>query len=421
MRRISADYRRIAIDGLPDDLDAFLLEEYGIDMTARYAGYEIANPWGKASGQLSMTARQVEEDVQAGLGFIVLKTVIARDEAGSQSMQAWAVRESRMQAERITGQSGEQGWTISWKGRGWWRSFEDYLQLVRDSQQLAAKRGTLIVPSCKYHLPAFEEEIWKTEEYDYTTRKLYDAWMENSADTARPAMPLEKDFSPTLAGSDRAAVQSQILHWLQTVPRLIRSAIAPMQTSGEKACSAVRIGLKIFNALYDDDFQLSMLRAIHAEDEQSASSQPDFFIYGNRLFNPQRVFDGHRGIACGGPDLSDRNLRVLARFQQEAAAGRLGSPPLPISATGNITTGKMALEYALRGAENFQLHTFFQLPGDQYTMRPGGKTEKALHELYFNPQHGFLVWIRHLADRFGLATSPLCFQDVVGRGLDLLS
>ena len=98
---------RIAIDGLPCDLDAYLLEEYGVEMTARYAGCEIANPWGKASGQLSMTARQVEEDVQAGLGFIVLKTVIARDEDGSQSMQAWAVRESRMQAERITGRSGE--------------------------------------------------------------------------------------------------------------------------------------------------------------------------------------------------------------------------------------------------------------------------------------------------------------------------
>ena len=61
---------------------------------------------------------------------------------------------------------------------------------------------------------------------------------------------LEKDFSPTLAGSDLAAARATVLDWLRRVPELIRSA-APGQ---------VRLGLKLFNSLDDDDFQLTLLR-----------------------------------------------------------------------------------------------------------------------------------------------------------------
>ena len=84
--RLERDYERFALHGPPEPLEEYLAGEYGLDVTARYAGFEIQNPWGKASGQLSMTARQIEEDVEAGLGFVVLKTLIAEDESGSQSM-----------------------------------------------------------------------------------------------------------------------------------------------------------------------------------------------------------------------------------------------------------------------------------------------------------------------------------------------
>ncbi|MEX1094432.1 MAG: hypothetical protein WED34_00190 [Planctomycetales bacterium] len=445
---VRADYARFIERGLPASVEAHLLDRYGIDVAATYAGYDLPNPWGKASGQLSMTAHQVAEDVEAGLGFVVLKTVIAQDETGEQTMQAWAIREARMVAERIVGRSGESGWTISWKGRGWWQSFDEYLALVRDAQRLARGAGTLIVPSCKYHLPQSADEPWKTAEYDFTTRKLLDAWRAEAADRDAP-MPLEKDFSPTLAGSDLARQQTQILEWLRHVPQLVRAAaqtpLPPREGSGKGARSAhpapqpsgisspsesgthdatenpppapslrgrgLRVGLKLFNAMFDDAFQLEMLRAIHADE----AGRPDFFVYGNRLFDPQREFDGKRGIAYGGPDLSDRNLRIMAEFQAAIAAGEI-ERPLPWSATGDIHSGRMALEYALRGASSFQIHTYFQLPAPEYRMKTGTKVQKALCELYFHPERGLVVWLEHLAEALDLDRHPLRFREIVGAG-----
>ncbi len=406
-RRIEAGYERIAEHGLPRDWVERVAADFEVDLTAEYAGFRLSNPFGKASGQLSMTARQVEEDVEAGLGFVVLKTVIAQDAAGQQTMAAWAVRESRMVTEPIVGRSGERGWTVSWKGRGWWQSFDEYLQLIRDAREAAAGTPTLIVPSCKFHLPAPDETTWNAEEYAWTTPRLLAAWRRDD-DPPQLPMPLEKDFSPTLAGSDRATAEKRILNWLQTVPRLVREAVHPGQH--ESRASPVRIGLKIFNALFDDDFQLAMLRAIHT----AGDDQPDFYVYANRLFDPERVFDGHRGIAYGGPDLSDRNLRVMSRLHDAVVRGEI-ERPLPWSATGNITTGRMALEYALRGATSFQLHTFFQLPAEVYHMRMGSKVQKALCELLMHPQTGLVPWMHHLAALLELPRKPVRFLDLVGQ------
>jgi len=413
---VQRDYERFATDGHPDSLEEYLADRYRIDVSARYAGFPLKNPWGKASGQLSMTARQVAEDVEAGLGFIVLKTVIARDATGGQTMKDWAVQESRMVAEPILGRSGESGWTISWKGRGWWRSFEDYLELVRQARSLAAGSGTLIVPSCKYHLPLPEEPAWNESEYEYTTQHLLQAWREVGDGRDGP-MPLEKDFSPTLAGSDRAAGRAKILEWLRTVPALVRKfangdSQRPDATNENRP--SVRLGLKLFNTLFHDAFQVEMLRTIHS----SGPGRPDFFVYGNRLFDPQREFDGHKGIAYGGPDLSDRNLRTMSAFRQAVAEDPSRQPLLEWSATGNIVTGKMAIEYAMRGASSFQLHTYFQLPSDQYRMTVGSKIQKALHELYFHPQTGLIVWLHHLAEHLDLPRDPLRLRDVIGRDRD---
>ena len=391
-QRVQRDYERFAKIGLPTSLEQYLLDEYDLDVTAEYGGFSIKNPWGKASGQLSMTARQVEEDVAAGLGFVVLKSVIAQNEQGEQSMAAWAIPEARMVAEPIVGQSGEAGWTITWKGRGWWQSFEAYLQLIRDARRIADGNGTLIVPSCKYHLPSPNEPEWRVGEYDFTTAKLLEAWQPG----ANP-MPLEKDFSPTLAGSDLAATQAKILEWLRVVPKLVRESAA------RSGLGEVRIGMKLFNALFDDGFQLEMLDAIH----EATIDCPDFFIYANRLFDPNREFDGQRGVAFGGPDLSDRNLRVLDQWRAARATGIL-----PWSATGNITTGRMAVEYLLRGATSFQLHTFFQLPAEHYSMKVGNRTQRALHELHFHPQTGFVVWLHHIANQRGCSNRPIRLLDI---------
>ena len=149
-----------------------------------------------------MTSQQVADDVAAGLGYVVLKTVIAESEDGQQSMAEWAIREARMRLEPITSRRGEDGWTVSWKGRGWWGTFREYLKLVTEARALSRDSSTLVVPSVKYHLPMPGETEWLEAEYEFTTRALLEAWGEGAP------MPIEKDFSP-----DRKSTRLNSSHW----------------------------------------------------------------------------------------------------------------------------------------------------------------------------------------------------------------
>ena len=385
-RRVADDHDRFARAGLPVPLEPYLLETYGLEVRASYAGLPLRNPWGVASGQLSMRRAQVEAAAEAGVGFVVLKTVIAQDAGGARSMGAWAVKESRMVVEPIVGRdTSAHGWTVTWKGRGWWDSFEAYLALVREAAAIGLARGMVVAPSVKYHLPGPGEDAWRVEEYVETTRRILDAYRASGA--VRP-MPLEKDFSPTLAGSDRARRREMILGWLTRVPGLVRGSVE---------AGSLRVGLKMFNSLEDEAFQLAMLTAVHGPD------RPDYLVYANRLFDPDRTFAGQKGVAYGGPDLSDRNLRVLSALRQAERADRVAGPALEVSGTGDVHSGRMAVEYALRGCSSVQIHTLFQLPAGQFAMKRGDKLTRALHRLYFDPGEGLIVWLHHAAARLGLA------------------
>lgn len=390
-RRLGKDFEAFR-QGLPRPLESYVLHTFGIDLKSFYAGRPIKNPFGKASGQLSLTRPQVERDAAGGLGFVVLKTVIAQDQSGARTMREWAIPETRMLVERIRGRSGAEGWNVTWKGRGWSDSFEAYCELFDEALAAAEPAGMRVVPSVKYHLPAPQENVWKEDEYRVTTNGLLEIWSKHHP--GQP-MPLEKDFSPTLAGSGRAAQQAKILQWLATVPSLIHGA----------AAARVSVGLKLFNTLFPDDFQVRMLEAVHAA--APGASRADFLVYANRLFDPGREFEGTVGVAYGGPDLSERNLAVLEHFlsARRMQSHELSKPaetsPLPLSATGDIHSGRMAAEYLLRGASSFQMHTLFQLPDSEFSMLGGTKTEKALHYLLFHPEEGFLAWVLDLRERFG--------------------
>ena len=350
----SSNYRASLADdferfkrGLPRDFPAHVRDVYGINLSARYLDEPIPHPIGKGSGQLSLNVGQLETDADAGLAFAVLKTVIAQDAAGTQSMAAWAIPESRMKVER---RPRGDGWTVTWKGRGWDRSFDDYLALVRAAWDLTSAGEMLAVPSVKYHLPRLDEPF-RAGEYAFTTRALAHAW-------GQTPLLLEKDFSPTLAGDKLADEQQQILRWLREVPDQIR------------AHARVRLAMKLMNARFDDDFQVEMM---------NAASGADALVVFNRLF------DAERGVAYGGTELSDRNLRVLDR-----PSGRQAVRP-PLSGTGNIHSGRLIVEYALRGCSSVQLHTFFQLPLDEYPATEGSRTQRALHALVFDPVDGLIA------------------------------
>jgi len=170
---------------------------------------------------------------------------------------------------------------------------------------------------------------------------------------------LEKDFSPTLAGDRLADEKQQILRWLREVPQRIR------------AHGDVRLAMKLMNARFDDDFQREMM---------DAARDADALVVFNRLY------DSGAGVAYGGPELSDRNLRVLARLTPDA------SPGIPeLCGTGNISSGRMIVEYALRGCSSVQLHTFFQLPLEEYPATDGSRTQRALHVLIFDPRDGLIA------------------------------
>ncbi|HET9713593.1 MAG TPA: hypothetical protein VFP64_17010, partial [Pyrinomonadaceae bacterium] len=268
------DYERFQT-GLPDSLEAYIHEEYKIDVSSEYGNHFIKNPFGKGSGQLSLNTTQVRRDCEEGLGFVVLKSIIAEDELGAQSMSEWAIEETRMVVEQITGKDDTHGWTVSWKGRGWYDTFAKYLEFFDNALTIASPFSVLVVPSCKYHLPRATEGEWKVGEYEYTTQRLLDVWRHHYPSLR---MPIEKDFSPTLAGSDRAAQAEIIIQWLTKVTNLIRR-VAP---------DKITIGLKIFNAIFDDAFQLEMLRAI--TEKCAGADMPDFLVYANRLFDSNREF-----------------------------------------------------------------------------------------------------------------------------------
>ena len=354
--QLEQDFERFK-RGLPRDFAAHVRAAYRIDLAARYAGESLLHPIGKGSGQLSLNAGQLEEDAAAGLAFVVLKTVIAEDEAGVRAMAAWAIHETRMRVERRAASDGRPGWTVTWKGRGWDGTLDQYLALVRAGRDLTRGGGLLVVPSVKYHLPPLDQPF-RDGEYRHTTMRLAQAW-------GMPPLLLEKDFSPTLAGDALAADRAQILRWLREVPGRIRAA-APLP---------VRVAVKLMNARFDDGFQLEMMHA---------AAEADALVCFNR------VFDAHRGVAYGGWDLSDRNLRVLDRLTP-------GSPPL--TGTGNICSGRMVLEYARRGCESVELHTFFQLPLSEYPATQGSRTQRALHALVFAPHDGLIAALLDLEAR----------------------
>jgi len=340
---------------LPCDFADHVRDAYRIDLAARYLGCPLAHPIGKGSGQLSLNAGQLEEDAAAGLAFVVLKTVVAQDETGARSMAAWAIHETRMKVERLAARDGRLGWTVTWKGRGWDRSFEEYLALVRAGRDVARSSRMPVVPSVKYHLPRLDEPFHEAE-YRHTTRRLAEAWGD-------APLLVEIDFSPTLAGDALSDDRAQVVRWLREIPERVRAA----------ARGPVRIALKLMNARFDDAFQLEMMDGCRGADA---------LVCFNRLF------DAERGVAYGGWDLSDRNLRVLPAVADRPTA-RL--PDHHLTGTGNVGSGRMILEYALRGCESVQLHTFFQLPLSEYPADHGSRTQRALHALVFDPAHGLVA------------------------------
>lgn len=373
-----SDYNNLNYE--ENSLEDYIIEKYKLDIAAKYGNLKIKNPFGKASGQLSCSINQVKADAEDGLGFVILKTVISQDENENSSMEEWKVNAPKMLIEEITSKKGETGYTVTWKGRGWDKSFLEYTKLLKDSYEIYKKYEMPVIPSVQYHLPMGQEEF-KESEYRYTTEKLIEAW-EETAKYHNIPFALEQDFSATL--SALPVKEEEIIRWVNEVPKLIRKHM-PNKDS--------LLGIKLHNPPFQDEFQVELLNTLNDKHFNSV----DVITCFNRLFDADRIFEGKKGVAYGGYDLSDRNLRVLDKFIQERHAS------IPISATGNICSGKMMIEYALRGATCGQLHTYFQIPSHNYNLKEGRRTKKALHELIFNPSNGLVASMIYIKKRLGIS------------------
>lgn len=394
--RLREDFERLRY-GLPPRLREYCLERYQVDIAGRYAGTPISVPFGKASGQLSLNAAQVRRDAEAGLGFIVLKTAIGESPGGTRTMGEWAIPETRMRVERISGAPGPlwpdshppDGWTVTWKGRGWPDTLARYAAFLESALEAAATGAgsaesvPVVAPSLKLHLPVAPDEPAHREEYAHSLGSLVEAWRRHLP----LPMPVEKDFSPTLAGDWRSTEKERVLRWLRETPDLLVESVPP---------GSIRPGIKLMNAAADLEFQVEMMRAVTA----GPSTPPAFLVYANRLFDPDREFEGVRGAASGGPDLALRNLAALAMASRERERGTM--PPLPeVSATGDIQSGRRACEYALLGATSCQMHTLFQLPDGEFAARMRNKSAAVLHHLVFHPESGLLAWLLHFSAQLG--------------------
>ncbi len=353
----------------PSDWAAQLRATLGFDLSTSLLGVPLPHPIGKASGQLSLKPEQLQHDADAGLSFSVLKTVIGEDACGGRTMGEWA----RMAVERRDSADGRKGWTVTWKGRGWDGTLEEYCELVEAGRNLTRTGQLLVLPSVKLHLPPAGEEFRKAE-YSHTLGSLRAAW------GAEP-MLLEHDFSPTLAGDARGQEREDILRWIGELPGLIRS----------NAGGPARVALKLMNATFDDGFQAGMLRAATKADAVT-------------VFN--RLWDRERQVAYGGWELSDRNIAVLSAVPRDGQER---------SGTGNVVSGRQVVAYARCGCSTVQCHTVFQLPLGEYAADAGNRTARTLHRLVFDPFDGLLAVMleEESAGRIHRHDGELRFRDLV--------
>ena len=113
--------------------------------------------------------------------------------------------------------------------------------------------------------------------------------------------------------------------------------------------------------------------------------------------------------------MSERTLRVLADWARRRSAGAPGHASL--TGTGNVCSGRLILDYAIRGCESVALHTFFQLPLSEYPATHGSRTARALHALVFDPRDGLIAAMLELegAGRLERRQGELHFLDVATR------
>jgi len=365
-------------------------EKYRVDLAAEYSGIELPHPFGKAAGQLSISVGQVSSDQSSGLAFTVLKSAVGVTPGGEVGIDAWERRAPKMVVERRISRDGRDGWTVTWKGRGWDKGFDKYVDFYRES--IRRNPAYPVIASLMVDVTNPDRA---REQATHCLGRLADVHWES----AKPGIEflVEIDISPTLSllpGSDRPET---FQNWVRTSVRAFRDGIA----------EGGRFVVKLPNPGLGPDFQAMLARITLEEGGKHLAG----LVVANRLFDKDATFEGQKGVAYGGFDLSNINLETLDILASEGI-----SPSL--IGTGNICTGQMMAEYAVRGCLSGEIHTFFQLPPSAFRAKkgPGGRTWRALRELVFHPDDGLVSILLRLGKSGALPPSGrlIRFKDLPG-------
>ncbi len=358
-----------AVPAKADTVSGYVLEKYGVDLSGRYVSLEIPHPFGKAAGQLSLHERHVSGDRESGLAFTVLKSAVGVTESGQVGIDAWQKSAPKMVAEKRESRDGRDGWTITWKGRGWAKGFDAYVELYANS--LNENPGYPVIPSLMVDVTNPDRAV---EQGEYCIGKLIDVHDNAGSDSE---FLIEIDISPTMLLLPDSGDEESVREWVR------KSVVAFRHGLAERGKSIV----KLPNADRGPEFQAELVKTALDEGKGSVGG----LIVGNRLFDPNATFEGQTGIAYGGYDLSNANLDTLDRMIEDGIRTSL-------IGTGNICSGRIMVEYAVRGCDSGQLHTFFQLPSNAYRAPKGhgGKIWRAMRELLFHPDDGLVATLFQL-------------------------
>ena len=174
-----------------------------------------------------------------------------------------------------------------------------------------------------------------------------------------------------------------VIEWIRRVPGLIRSAATGDAAQGRTQALQQPRGR---------GFQHAML----AEGPWRPPAR--LLVYANRLFDPDRVFEGNRGVAYGGPDLSDRNLRMLSALRGPAR-GESRRPDAARSSRQPAISARAGSPWNTPAGMH-QLSDPYVVPASRVRVRDATwarRSREALHRLYFDPDEGFILWALHAA------------------------
>ncbi|MFH1677004.1 MAG: hypothetical protein ABIC40_08255 [bacterium] len=346
------------------ELGQYSLEKYGVDTGGKYAGIDLPHPFGKAAGQLSMKVGHVKTDRDNGLAFTVLKSAVGITEDGEIGINDWERSAPKMIVEKRKARDGREGWTVTWKGRGWDKGFAAYVDFYKNALEI--DRDYPVIPSLMVDVTNPDRAYAQAE---FCLGKLHE--IHKSSGIGRDFL-VEIDISPTMSLLPGAQDDETFRNYVRT------SVVAFHKGLPSKG----RCVVKIPNSGRGAEFQLNLVRISIEESREKLAG----LVIGNRLFDSEKVFEDQKGIAYGGFDLSDANLELLDSMQP------YGNFP-PLIGTGNIFSGKMMAEYAVRRCRAGELHTFFQLPADVYRAKsgPDGRIGCVIRELVFHPDDGLIA------------------------------